>query len=249
MNCRDVEELLGAYALEALDMRDAADVREHLAGCNRHPDAATLRSSASRLSALATPVLPPPALRDRVLRAVAESAQEPASPRALTPVSQKPQPQRTEPVPITVTRRRAMLVLAAAAAIVIAVAASAWAIGSNGRQHESVQQLASRATWVAIMRPTSGQGSATVVYFSDDKKALVATSGLNPLQDRGETYQLWAIVAGSPRSLGTIDVDSDGSAVIAAPFDATGVDTLAVTVEPAGGSPAPTSQPVMSAKV
>jgi hypothetical protein len=41
----------------------------------------------------------------------------------------------------------------------------------------------------------------------------------------------------------------DGSATVTVPFDAGASTVLAITIEPAGGSPAPTTDPVMTADV
>ena len=46
MNCEEVEELIGAYALGALPVEMLADVGEHLVSCANHPDAADLKAVA-----------------------------------------------------------------------------------------------------------------------------------------------------------------------------------------------------------
>jgi anti-sigma-K factor RskA len=63
------------------------------------------------------------------------------------------------------------------------------------------------------------------------------------------TYQLWAIDGGAPQSIGLMEPADDGSATVTVPFDADASSQLAITIEPAGGSPAPTTDPVMTAEV
>ena len=72
MNCDEAEDLLGAYALDALPADDAASMRAHLDGCAEHAaKAAELRAVALRMHELAEPIEAPVRLRGRVLDAMA----------------------------------------------------------------------------------------------------------------------------------------------------------------------------------
>ena len=67
----------------------------------------------------------------------------------------------------------------------------------------------------------------------------------------GRTYQLWGIpTGGKPQSLGVFDADSSGHAraVLRVPPGAA-MDVAAITVEPAGGSPGPTTTPVLAGQI
>ena len=68
----------------------------------------------------------------------------------------------------------------------------------------------------------------------------VDTSGLHTL-DQGHVYQLWSIVDGTPTSVGVLD-DPGTGASMAMPEPGTQV---AITVEPAGGSERPTTDPIV----
>ena len=64
----------------------------------------------------------------------------------------------------------------------------------------------------------------------------------------GRTYQLWGIAPGSaPVSLGTFDTDAAGRAraVLQVPAG-TAMELAAITDEPTGGSPQPTTTPFLS---
>jgi anti-sigma-K factor RskA len=126
------------------------------------------------------------------------------------------------------------------------VGLAAWNITLQRGGHS--EQFAARATLVKPLTSTTG-ASGTVIYYGDAHKAIVVTSGLPPLDASKQTYQLWAIAAGRPRSLGTMQTDEGGSGVTVVALDTAGVDTIAMTVEPAGGSDQPTSSPIMSAPV
>ncbi len=250
MNCRDVDELLGAYALDSLTSEEAAELRAHLVGCGKHPDAGDLRAVASRIAAAAEPMAAAPALRARVLDAIALTTQDDRAIAlggdALGIAQVAPRRARVIAMP-----RRRLLALGAIAAVLVAavVGLAVWNIALQTRSHASLPQLATRATWVATLESSGGGASGSVIYYAGEKKAVVAASGLRSLDAARETYQLWAISGGTAHSLGTMEAGTAGTSVIVVPLDATGVDTIAVTIEPAGGSAQPTSSPIMSASV
>ena len=69
MNCDEVEDILGAYALDALPGELSADVTAHLATCSKHPEAAELRAVAGALAFAAPEAQPSAALKTRLLEA------------------------------------------------------------------------------------------------------------------------------------------------------------------------------------
>src|SRR2546428_4850073 len=77
MNCDEVEDLLGAYALAALPGGPSPDVAAHLATCSKHPEAAELRAVAGALAFAAPEAQPSAALKTRLLEALREES-EPA---------------------------------------------------------------------------------------------------------------------------------------------------------------------------
>ncbi|MGH7542199.1 MAG: anti-sigma factor domain-containing protein, partial [Gemmatimonadota bacterium] len=75
---------------------------------------------------------------------------------------------------------------------------------------------------------------------------LVTASGLPPAPD-GRTYQLWGIAPGrDPVSLGVFDTRPDGTrtTLVEAP-ELPDLEAGALSEEPAGGSPQPTSEPFL----
>lgn len=77
------------------------------------------------------------------------------------------------------------------------------------------------------------------VYVSASRGMVMAAEGL-PELPAGRTYQLWAIVGSTPVSAGTFTRDSSGLARLVSASRVESPAALAVTVEPAGGVPAPT---------
>jgi anti-sigma-K factor RskA len=65
----------------------------------------------------------------------------------------------------------------------------------------------------------------------------------------GKSYQMWAIEGGAPVSIAVMDEGTSGEVVSVVPVNASSADALAITVEPAGGSDEPTTDPVFTAEI
>lgn len=260
MNCDEASELLGAYAIDALTGEEATQLRAHLASCADHAtQAAGLRAVAGGLAMTVEPVAPPPALRARLLDAVAREPQLPpvqaSSPRSIV----RARAERDGAVRRReVTRDRAQWAPAAfrsippvwgsiAAVLVVAVGGLlAWNVVLMNRDEGGADRFASRATAIVELQSEGAQGNATLVYFGADKRAALVANGLQVLGD-SQTYQMWVIRDGEPQSLGTMDPDDTGRMTGSVRFEAEPGDVVAVTVEPAGGSAAPTTEPIFTA--
>ena len=93
-----------------------------------------------------------------------------------------------------------------------------------------------------------GAASGRLIYLPDEKVALINATGLASLPpDR--TYQVWAISGDQPASIGLFNVSQSGQAAAVMQVDLSGAQVVAITIEPAGGSPQPTTQPVLKAEI
>jgi anti-sigma-K factor RskA len=94
----------------------------------------------------------------------------------------------------------------------------------------------------------SGRNGAVGRMVPTSEGGLFVVAGLRPTPE-GRDYQLWLLprdCAGCPpTSAGTFDV-SDGVATLETERALDDVGGVAVTLEPDGGSPEPTSRPVIS---
>jgi len=79
---------------------------------------------------------------------------------------------------------------------------------------------------------------ANIVYNQVEQSVLLEASSLPPAPT-GKQYQLWGIVNGTPVDLGVFDISTDGIDLINMKYS-DGVQAFAVTLEPEGGSIAPT---------
>jgi len=232
----DPHLLTGAYALDALDDVERAAVERHLRGCSEcAAEVAEFREVGSWLAGRVA-TAPPPGMKNRVLALAHET-------RQVSPPSGHVRLPRVGP--------RRLLTVAAAAVVL------AGGVGLGGvawQNQQEAEQARIEATKIAdlVTDPArresaariAGGGAATVV--AADGEAVFAARGLGGLPD-DRTYQLWVIGGDGIESAGLLEVE-DGVAR-AWVGDAPAGSSLAVSVEPAGGSDQPTTTPIVNVPV
>lgn len=95
-------------------------------------------------------------------------------------------------------------------------------------------------------QPDAPNASASVVM--SPTKGMVLTAENLPALAAGTIYQLWVVTKQAPVSIGTFEVAADGSVTGTMPISRNAsIDpvAIAVTIEPAGGVPAPTGPKVL----
>jgi anti-sigma-K factor RskA len=239
----DVHALSGAYAIDALDDAERAQFEQHLALCGEcRAEVAGLQEAGAELAAT-TMATPSAALRARVLADVAQV-------RPLPPVVAPPAGV-TDLAAHRSRRRRPLLLAAAAAAVVAAVSVTGFVVDRTADEPTTVQQAlpdpteavlaASDAETHATDLPeVEGTATATVVRSRELGQAVIMTQNM-PVLPRSEVYQLWLRVDGDMKPAGLMTA-TDSTVLLEG--DATDAEAIGVTVEPAGGSPRPTTQPV-----
>ncbi|ROP45596.1 anti-sigma factor [Pseudokineococcus lusitanus] len=212
----DARDLLGAYALDAVDDVERARVERLLReDADAAAEAASFRETASRL-AVAVAATPPPALRARVLAEVARTRQE--APSAVRPADRRR------------AGARSVRLLAAACGVLL--------VGCLGLGAALVGQDDPAPALVA----TGELAGGTAAVLQVDDRYVVVGEGLEDLPaDR--VYQLWAVSGpdAAPVPAGFL-APAEGGGLSADLEDWRAGDTLAVTEEPTGGSPAPTGE-------
>jgi anti-sigma-K factor RskA len=235
----EIHTLAGAYALDALDDLERMAFERHLRECEPcRTEAAEFRDTAARL-ADGTWSVPPPSLRENVMAAVAHTRQlAPHTPAA--------------PVPSRSPRR----LLAVAAAVVVAAGVAGTAVYAIQEQrvrdeHALAESArASEARTRAILaapdlvirdKPLNGGGRVTVAVSAlHGAGVIMLAAGESPAE--GHVYQLWTIRDGTPVSAGALGTGQ--TAIVQVVEDMAGASGVGVTVEPTGGSIAPTTKPV-----
>ena len=235
----DILDLLTAYALGAIEPDEIARVSALLdAQPELRVTLAELRATADMLPYGLAQANPPAELRQRVLdRATGRS-----NPAMISP------PRRAA------NRLRGwVLGLGGIAAVAILAAAIGWAQLFQARdqlaqsQAELAQTQARVADAQGLIATLTGDGSsATILRTRNGETVLIAQ--LPPLEP-GRVYQLWRIQgSNSPASAGIFHVSSQGYTTAALPAgqQPQAGEIVAVTNEPDGGSPGPTTKPLIT---
>jgi anti-sigma-K factor RskA len=230
----DIHALSGAYAIDALDDIERAQFERHLAECREcRAEVDSLREAAGLLAETSA-TEPPAALRERLLAEV-------ATVRPLPPV--------TPPTPLRGSgRRRWLTPLVAAAAVVAALGAGGvvwhpWSdVTSQAPTLSAADRVRKAPDAVTVTRKVDG-GEATIVASKSLNQFVVSTEHLPPLP-AGKVYEMWLQDAdqGMVPVTGGLMTAADTTVVLKG--DVANAVGAGITVEPAGGSKVPTSDPV-----
>jgi anti-sigma-K factor RskA len=221
------------YAIDALDDAERMRFERHLRGCRAcEAEVRGFTATAAALG-LASAVPPPPGLKERVMAATAVTRQRP-------PELASPEAERRPLVPRIGLAVGAVGLATAAVLSVVAVSAQD-RLNSVQAHNAAVTSVLSAPDARIASAPTTAGGRATVVASVSKGEMVFTSVGLAPLPS-SKVYELWFLGPGAPRRAGLIPA---GSTV---PVLASGLapgDRIGVTVEPAGGSAAPTTRPVV----
>jgi anti-sigma-K factor RskA len=224
----DIHHLTGAYALDAVDDVERARFEQHLAECEDcRAEVASLREAASLL-AETTAVAPPPSLRDSVLSGISQV-------RPLPPVVQR--------TPV-VQRRWFPLLVAAAVVAILGVGAALWQpwTPSQDSSLTAAEQVLEAGDARSVAVDLGDAGKATVTRSESVGKAVITTEDMAPAP-AGKVFELWLQDdQGAMIPAGLMPPGEDNQVVLEG--DAAAATAVGITVEPEGGSPEPTSDPI-----
>ncbi|WP_327149025.1 anti-sigma factor [Nocardia sp. NBC_01329] len=266
-NSGDLLDLAFPYALDAVAAAEEAEIEQRVRAAD--PETArsfdgTVREVREAMAALSVldAQTPPARIEARILAALDHPPGARSAVRSDSPHDEISDPTRltqTDPPDIGTTdeltlardRRRALsrrwAVLGAAAAVVVAIgiAVGVGVVAQRGDEpggtvtaQEVLNQPDARTTSTRI-----GTDGILTVHVSDALSAATVSFDATPEPPPGSDYQLWLIDAsGTPRSAGVLAELPGASDPYVTEF--TGSDQLAITLEPDGGSPAPTTDPI-----
>ena len=242
----DIHGLSGAYAVDALDDVERADFERHLQQCPECQDeVASLRAAAVELTH-ASALTPPPALRESVLRQI-------STVRPLPPLTgdTAPAPQAGATVPPIETRRRRVKPLtwlvAAAAAAVLAIGGlvwSPWQSDEPAPQQLTATEQVIRAKDAQRYEKVIDGARATIVRSKSLGKAVIIAEDM-PAAPEGKDFQVWyQNPDGAMVSAGLMPHEAKPTVSMVLNGDASKFNGVGITIEPTGGSPEPTSDPI-----
>lgn len=233
-------DLLAAYALHALPPEEEAAVEEYLAA---HPDAANemvmLKEAAAMLPYSVPPIAPSPQLRVRLMADVYREA--------LAEVGEPPR--AAAPIPLSTYRARRGIVwpFAAVILLVLTIGFGGWAAALHGDLSGKDRVIATQRSAIAAAGTTKPIAGTTpnipargeLLRLADNQAAVLTIGGL-PALANGKVYEVWFIAGNTPVGAGLFSPNPDGSWSGIVRGDVTSAQAIAISVEPTGGSAAPT---------
>ena len=234
MNTHPIDDL-AAYALGVLDAGERAPVERHLADCAAcRSEVETYAETAWSIAQTAA-VEVPAGLRDAIVARAQREARPVVGPRAPSLYDQL----------ITLLRRPIPAVVPVALAVLLAV--SLGGLAGARRDADSYSAALSGVAGARVMA-LAGNGSAVrgsiVVPASGAPAYLILDL---PEAPSGKTWEAWILNGEKPVAAGITDARSGVTTLVLTLPIGSG-DGVAVTLEPAGGSIAPTTAPVLSGR-
>ena len=234
------DELKDAYVLGALPEEGRREFEEYLSGHPERQAEVQELSAVAGLLALSPPEQEPsPELRRNIMAVVESEARRPRAER----------PSRFAWVRELLDVRN--LALGAAALLVIGL--FSWNMLLHGEAQDlqgRVQALQSQPQepqMVELGGAGTEQGARAELVTLEGDRAVLVVENMPPVPE-DKTYQIWVIEGDVPKPGGLFAPTQDPvAAVVEHPLE--GGDVIAVTVEPEGGSPKPTSEPMLATEL
>lgn len=260
-------DLLGAYALDAVEPDEREAVELHLLECPRcraevaeHREAAAFLSQSGaqapdgvwdRIVAELAPEAPPLRLRlaaQPPAAAVAEEPDRPAAPAVVTPLVQAPSARR-RPSKLSLTLLAAAACIVAFLGVVTVSQTQRMNRLETAMQDPSLERLATVAVADAPVKVgLEGDIGRAEVVVSESGQGYLIMKDL-PAPAEGDVYQLWGKLDETIISLGTF---GGGSEIVPFSVDSQRIGDLelfAVTQERAPGVPSSVNDPVLAGTV
>jgi len=222
----DIHKLSGAYALDALDDFERARFDQHLSTCEDcRAEVAEMRETAALLAETTT-FAPPASLRVSVLSGISQV-------RPLPPEIRRPE---------GAERRWFPLLVAAALVIITGLGALAWQPWSSDESQLSATEQVLQAKDAKRVSVDLGEaGRATVVRSVSHNAAVIVAEDMAPAPE-GKVYELWLWSGDKFVPAGLMPNSADHTTLLEG--DAAVAGAAGITIEPAGGSEKPTTEPI-----
>lgn len=230
-----VHDLAPFYVLDALDEGERTAFEAHLPGCaDCRRQIAELGPGIEALARLAAES-PPPAMKAEVMAAI--------------DADRDGEPEDRAGSEATSIRPRATMVVASLVAVAAALAiVFGVGLGSSDPDRQPIDSILAAADRSVVVVESDLAPFVEVVYVPDEGSGVFIAEGIDSLPE-GRTYQLWLIGVEGPVSAGTFQPDEDGTARVLFDGEVRPGLTVGLTIEPSGGSPAPTGDILLAQEI
>lgn len=251
MSHEHFDTLAAVYAVGALDGDELAQFEQHLAqGCVRCASALRESEEALAMSAREVPAVPPPFVKEALLRRAA----------AASALRSRPEPSRSPWLPWAAATAAAALIGAVSAGMFVARRYEA-RLAQMARESPVLhERLALYTAVINLLRDPSTRdvalrgtgpnpGAAGRMLWNKSGEGHLFVANLPPAPE-GKAYEVWAFARGAPRSAGRIQTDASGKGGlhIAPDHSDHPAEVFTVTLEPAGDLFGPTGPVVLSSE-
>ena len=248
----NTNNLSGAYALDAVNAADREAYETAIAAASEEArsEATELQDTAVILGLAATPVSPSAQLRERLLAQVAVTPQLPKieGDAAPAPTAAAPEPGPAETRARLRWSRPVTAIASMAAAVALIVGGIA--VGTSSLHPEPGYQTAqmaaiSEAADVQQVDTTLAGGEEVTLRWSPElASSVIIVDGMTAAPD-DKVYQLWYIDDSGARAAGFLPVTNGVESWQVLEGSMHAGDSVGVTVEPAGGSKKPSTDPIV----
>jgi len=233
-------DLAAAYALDALPDDERNLFEAHLASCAECRTAVAVFTDDLGMLAERGAITPPPAMRAATFGRIGpHPAAGDGTATVAETVKRRGRGARLRP-------RTRVLVRVAAVAAVAAVVVGAVVVMNNDTDPVDRVLAAPDATTMPVGSERIPSGEVTI--SRQLMQGVFRASGLPPVS-AVQTYQLWLIGEGGAVPAGLFVPDAGGSVEVLIDGDIVPGVMLGLTVEPSGGSPAPTGDILLAAPI
>jgi anti-sigma-K factor RskA len=265
MNTHEISaDDLTLFAMHSLEPEDVSRISGHLGSClSCHTELQRIRTDLAAVALTSPEVSPSPRVRERLFADIRQESIHQIAGRAKSAASSYPR--------WWAATYTAALILAVAAGLLwtenarlrFQLTALRQSLQQEQVQHQQEHASLENASHVLAMLtsrsamhvrlvagPPRREPQAEAIYSREQGRLLLMASNLRALPAH-KAYELWILpMKGAPISAGMIKPDAKGSAMMMV-HEAPAVEAkgFALTIEPEEGSPAPTSNPVLTGEV
>lgn len=234
---RHVKEYLPGYALGCLEANERRIVEQHLRGClDCQRELHSYQETAGLLAFSVPQVTPPSEVKEKLMEHVRRTSQREFVPVIGSSWKDSFRQVFTNLAPVWAIASLLLVLILGASNFIL------W------RQVQKVRADLTTPLRVVALAGTdeSPSASGVIVISRDGMHGTIVVDRLKTLSEE-QQYQLWLIEDGERVSGAVFSVGKDGyaSAYIKSPKPLIDYDGFGVTIEPAGGSPAPTGVKVL----
>ena len=234
------DELKDAFVLGALPEEERRELEEYLAAHpERQAEIDELGAVAGLLALSPQEQEPSPELRRSIMDVVEAEAERPRA--------------RSGSVLARMREFLSIRSIALGAAALLVIGLFSWNMLLQGEMRDlqsrvqGMQASEGDGRMVALEGSGPARQASAEVMILEDHRAVLMAEDMPPVPE-DKTFQIWVIEKDVPRPSGVFEVREDQVAVVVE-NRVEGADAIAVTVEPEGGSPQPTTEPMLVARL